>query len=148
MRGLLVLRGRVVGAIDLDEDEARRVIGLLYDIEPGNAGFLDAVARVFERSRLKGFHALRFHLNVDVNNEHGPKFRSDPTLCLAQCFISPMWTAPAAGNAGCSMNRLGRREDQPEKPGSAVEVHGQTHFLIPAVRCDRSTDWLPISTGA
>src|SRR5439155_11834523 len=57
-------------AIDFDEHETVRVVRLLDDIKAGNARFLDAVARVLECGLPERLDALRFHMNLDMDDQH------------------------------------------------------------------------------
>src|SRR5437899_7864947 len=70
MRSLLMLRRRIGVAIDLDEHKPCRVVLLLDDIEPGDAGFADAVARIFERGLFEGLDAFRFNAHMNMDNKH------------------------------------------------------------------------------
>src|SRR3989304_3276200 len=54
MGGRFVLGGVVRAAIGLDQGEARRVIGVLKEVETSYAGLLDAVAGIFQRRRAEG----------------------------------------------------------------------------------------------
>ena len=68
--GFLVGRRSGRGAVDLDEDEAGRIVGLLQDIEPGDAGFADRQPGVFQTRSFEGFDRLGLHMNMNMNNEH------------------------------------------------------------------------------
>jgi hypothetical protein len=74
MPGFLVRGGRFQRAVSLHEDEPGGIILLLQHIELGNAGFLDAVPGILSAGFLEGFDAIRFDVNVHVNNEHGFPF--------------------------------------------------------------------------
>jgi hypothetical protein len=71
MRGFLVGGGGGGGAVDFDEHEAGGIIGLLHDIEPGNPGFLHALAGVLEGCALESLDAVGPHLHVDMDDKHG-----------------------------------------------------------------------------
>jgi len=67
MCGVLVPRGRLRRAVDLDQDKPRRIIRLLDDTSnPRDAGFLDAEARVLD-GWLPGTSAMKFRLHVHLN---------------------------------------------------------------------------------
>ena len=74
MRGLLVMGGGLVAAINLDQQEAGGVIGLLHQVKPGNARLLHAVARILEAGFLKGVNEFRFDSRMHVNDKHGSSF--------------------------------------------------------------------------
>src|ERR1035441_4450866 len=69
VRGFLMLRGRFGVAIDLDQNEARRVVRLLQDVETRNARLLHAVAGVFQGGPPERFDVLGFDVNEDVRSE-------------------------------------------------------------------------------
>ena len=71
MRGGFVLGWGAVGAIRLDQREARGVIGLLQHIEARDARFEDAVCGVVERGGLEGGHMLGEDMHEHLNDEHG-----------------------------------------------------------------------------
>ena len=58
------------GALDLDEDEAVGGVGLLEDIEAGDAGLEDAGAGVGERGGFERFGALGFDVDEGVDDGH------------------------------------------------------------------------------
>jgi hypothetical protein len=70
MRRLSVTRRRVVTAIHLRENEPGGVVALLDHVEPRDPGFLDAVRSILNRGLNVIGHAVRFHMNVHVNDEH------------------------------------------------------------------------------
>ena len=47
------------------------IVGLLQEVEPRDAGFGDAVTRVFDRRGREGVDAVRFDVDPDLNHEHG-----------------------------------------------------------------------------
>jgi len=63
-------------AVDLDEDEAVGSVGLLEDVEAGDAGFEDAGAGVGESGGPEGFDALGFYVDEDVDDVHGGEGRA------------------------------------------------------------------------
>ena len=70
--GGLLVRGRRLGrAVDLDEHEARRIVRLLDDVEPGDAGFSDRLPGIFQTRGREGLDATGFYVNSDVDDEHG-----------------------------------------------------------------------------
>ena len=70
--GGLLVRGRRLGrAVDLDEHEARRIVRLLDDVEPGDAGFADRLPGVFQTRGREGLDATGFYVNSDVDDEQG-----------------------------------------------------------------------------
>jgi len=70
MRGFPVreLRRRI--PVMLDEEEARRVIGLLEDFKPQHARLQPARAGVQPRRRQEGRDALRFHRHLHMDDQH------------------------------------------------------------------------------
>jgi hypothetical protein len=60
MRGLLVTGDGFEAAINLDQQEASKVIGLLQHVEAGNAWLLHALARILEAGFLEGLDEFRF----------------------------------------------------------------------------------------
>src|SRR6266540_2540056 len=71
MSGCLVPGRRLCIAIDLDEHKPRRITGLLHEVEAGNAGFVDALASIFDGRPLEGFDAFGLHVDMDVDDQHG-----------------------------------------------------------------------------
>ena len=69
--GFLVPDRGIIAAIHLDQNEAGRIIDFLHNIKPCDTGLGKTMAGVLSRSRLESFNALRFHMNVNVDNEHG-----------------------------------------------------------------------------
>ena len=68
----LFVRRRGVGvAIHLHEDEVRRVILLLDDVEARHARLLPARARVGKRRLFEGLNVFRFDVNMNVDHKHG-----------------------------------------------------------------------------
>jgi hypothetical protein len=61
-------------AVGLNENKAGGILGMLETLEPGDARFLDALARVGEGGLLKGIHGLGFDMNMDMNDEHKNQF--------------------------------------------------------------------------
>src|SRR2546429_1671697 len=87
MRSLFVCRRRVRVAIDFDEHETVWVVRVLDDIKAGNARFLDAVARVLECGLPERLDALRFHMNLDMDDQHD-LFSTQPTRNASQDLAS------------------------------------------------------------
>jgi hypothetical protein len=58
------------GAVDFPEFEAGGVVLMLEEVEAGAAGFLGAVAGVFDGGGAEGFEVFGFDLNVDLEDEH------------------------------------------------------------------------------
>jgi len=50
VRRFAVVSRRLGVAVDLDENESIRVLGILQNIEPDDPRLLNAVARIFKRS--------------------------------------------------------------------------------------------------
>jgi hypothetical protein len=57
-------------AISFHQNESGRIIDLLNYIESCNARFLDAIPGIFNGGIDESRHGLRFHLYVDMNDEH------------------------------------------------------------------------------
>ena len=71
-----LVRGRSGGIpINLHQNETRRVVLLLHDIEARDARLLQARAPIGERRLLESFHTLRFDADMNMNNEHGRRIR-------------------------------------------------------------------------
>lgn len=70
MGGFLVGDGGFLGAVDFDEEEVGGVGVVLEDVEAGDAGFEDAVGRVFDRGGLEGIDVGGVDVDVDVDDEH------------------------------------------------------------------------------
>ena len=64
-------RGRFRRSIGFDQDETRRVILLLKNVEARNAGFLHAGVRIRERGLLEGIYVLGFQMDMNMNDKHG-----------------------------------------------------------------------------
>jgi hypothetical protein len=63
--------GRIVGrAIDLDQHEARGIIGLLDHVEAGDARLFDAVLRVLDGRSDEGFKMFRLDVDEYVDDVH------------------------------------------------------------------------------
>ena len=71
VRRFLVFGRRIRGAIDLNEHEPGRIIGLLHHVEAGNAGFLRALAGVLDAGLFERLDAIRLYVHMDVDNQHG-----------------------------------------------------------------------------
>ena len=71
MRGLLVFGGVVRGAVDLDEEEAGRVVGLLEEIEAGNTGLLNAGTGIGLTGLLELLQLVCFDMDEDMDDMHG-----------------------------------------------------------------------------
>lgn len=71
MAGGLVRRGSVRVSIDFHENKSRRIIHLLDHIKTSDPRFLNTGLRIQERRLPKRINALRLHLNVDMNHDHG-----------------------------------------------------------------------------
>jgi hypothetical protein len=76
MGGFLVRSRRGGRPIDLDEHEAGGIVGLLDNIEAGDAGFAHAVTGILEARGLEGLDALGFYVDVDMDDEHGERMCS------------------------------------------------------------------------
>ena len=62
----------VVGVtVDLNQEEAREIGGVAKNVEAGNAGLLNALARIDERRLDKSVFGSGTYLNIDVNDKHG-----------------------------------------------------------------------------
>ena len=70
MGGYLVCRGGGRGAVDLDEHKARRIVGLLDDIKPGDSGLADRLPGVLHARGFECLDGLGFDMNMYMNNEH------------------------------------------------------------------------------
>ena len=70
MGGFLMAGRRLGVPIDINQQEPGGIIGLLDDIEARDAGFPDTVAGVFDRGGSEGIDAFRFHLYMNMNDEH------------------------------------------------------------------------------
>lgn len=73
MRCFLVRGGGIGVTIDFHQHEARRVLGLLQDVEAQHTKFEPAAPRVELRRLPEGLDAFRFDMNMNVNDEHGPQ---------------------------------------------------------------------------
>ena len=67
----LVRGGGIRIPINFHQHKARRVILLLDDVEARDARLFQAFPRVGEHRLFESFDALRFDMNMNVNNEHG-----------------------------------------------------------------------------
>ena len=80
-RHAAIVRGELVGglgfrsAVGFDEDETSGVVGLLDDIEAGDAGLAEAGGGVGEDGGFEGVDGFGADLDVDVNDEHGGRDR-------------------------------------------------------------------------
>ena len=63
-------RGRLYCAIGFDQDESRRIILLLDDVEARDSRFFDTLAGVGERRLFEGFNVFRLETNLNVNDKH------------------------------------------------------------------------------
>ena len=66
----LVRGGGIHIPINFHQHKARRVILLLDDVKAHDARFFQAFPRIGECRLFEGFRALRFDVNMDMNNEH------------------------------------------------------------------------------
>jgi hypothetical protein len=58
-------------AIDLNQHEARRIVGLLSDIKAGNASFTNTGPCVRQRGGFETLNVFGLGVNVNVDDEHG-----------------------------------------------------------------------------
>jgi hypothetical protein len=63
-------------AIDLDQDESRRVVALLEHVEARDPGLFEALLRVGSSRRFERRDGVRLQVNVDENDQHGISLRS------------------------------------------------------------------------
>ena len=63
-------RGGVWRAVDLLQNEVRRIILLLQDVEADDTRLLDAVPGILEGGGPEVGEGLGLHLDVDVDDEH------------------------------------------------------------------------------
>jgi len=78
--------GRRFVAIHLDQDKPGWVIALLNQIKPRDAGFPDALARIFNRCFAERLDEPCFDVNVDKDNEHAAEH--PPCAAVAQALRS------------------------------------------------------------
>ena len=76
---IFVSGGSFGGAIGFHEDEPRRFILLLNDVEARDARFFDALPRIFERNLFEPFNGLFFDPDVNVHHEHEIPFVLPPS---------------------------------------------------------------------
>ena len=74
MRSFLARLSSGFVVVGLNEDEPGWIIGLLNHIEPGNARFLNAMPRIFDRRLAKFLDTLRPDMDVNVDDEHRGTF--------------------------------------------------------------------------
>ena len=84
MRGFPVRGGRQLVAIHLDQDKTAWVISLLDHIRPGDAGFPNAVAGIFNGCFAESLNELRFDVNMDMDNEHAPEHPASVAVAQAR----------------------------------------------------------------
>jgi hypothetical protein len=58
--------------VNLNQNEVRRIVSSLENVEAGNAGLLNAAARVFDTGRGEGLNAFSFHMDMNMDNLHAP----------------------------------------------------------------------------
>lgn len=75
MFGFLVRGGSYSVAINFNQHEAGRIIGLLNDIESRDTGFLAAFGGVEDRGLLERLDTVRFHVDMNMHDEHGGNMR-------------------------------------------------------------------------
>ncbi|SPE50899.1 hypothetical protein SBV1_1240002 [Verrucomicrobia bacterium] len=68
--GFFVCPRRFRRLVRLDQHEAGGLILALDEIEPGNAGFLEAFSGIGQRGGFKSLKALRLDLNMNVDDQH------------------------------------------------------------------------------
>lgn len=73
MGGVLVFGVVFDRTVNFHKFKFCRVFLLLDDVEPSDAGLFDAVGGIFNRSGFEGFDLIFFHMNENMNNEHGIK---------------------------------------------------------------------------
>jgi len=91
MGGFLVRGGRGGSAIGFDEHEARWIVLLLDNVEPGDAGFAERLPGVFQARGREGLGAAGFYVNQDMNDEHrlaGWRYAITPTPGSVQAELS------------------------------------------------------------
>jgi hypothetical protein len=76
--GFFVFGGVGGGAVDFEEDEAGRVVGLLDDIEASDAGFLEGVGGVVDADGFEGIDVLGFDVEKNVDDVHGTSWNGEP----------------------------------------------------------------------
>jgi hypothetical protein len=90
VRRFFVLCGRFGVFIDLYQDEAGRIVGLLNDVETSHAGLAQAGFGVRARGRDESVDVLCFDVNVNVHHEHVPMIGrgtgAAPVICARAAF--------------------------------------------------------------
>src|SRR5512135_771588 len=71
VRRVLVMARGFDGPIDLDQNEAGRIVLLLNHIETGDAGFMHTLTRIFQGGGLESLDLIRFDMDKYMNDEHG-----------------------------------------------------------------------------
>ena len=90
MRRRLVRGGGFHRPVNLKQNEARRIVSSLENVEAGNAGLLNAAARVFDTGPGEGLNALSFHMDMNMDDLHAP--------------IIPDWGQPLTDRSAAAMH--------------------------------------------
>lgn len=84
--------------VDFDEDETRRIVGLLDDVESRHAGLLDAVAGILDSGLFESFDELRLDMYLNVDDLHNtnrlePVSHTNTTMkCMVRVqFVLDSW---------------------------------------------------------
>jgi hypothetical protein len=70
VRRLAVLERRFGVPIDLNQHEARGIVGLFKNIESHDAGLLNAVPGIFASGLAKCLEVFRFDVEIHDENDH------------------------------------------------------------------------------
>ena len=80
MRRPFVRLGSVRSSICLREDKAGRILGLLKDVESGNARFAAACLSIRQRRCQECLDLVGLHFHMNMNNEHAGKIAFGLTI--------------------------------------------------------------------
>ena len=137
----LVLGRGIRRAVDLDQNEAGGIVSTLNHVEARNAGFLNAVARVFDGSLLESLDGIGFDMDMDLGDQHSSHY------CEGSGYTSGMrgdWKQAVVHGQVETVDALLRRG----APIDAVDRYGQTGLMLASLHGSNSVAELLIARGA
>ena len=84
-----MLRGRFLRPVDLNQDKASGIIGLLDDIESRDSNFPNALRRVVDTGFFESVSELGLNASMDMNDEHSLNFSDSVSTDFCILLVLP-----------------------------------------------------------